>query len=137
MTSNSIRGGKHGFQCKTLIGNWFEQRYEPGYQVNEKMGKDRLPGPREKMFTRTSEKTGEWFQQEMRSKYAATETESWLNYQPVDNSMYVTTTAEEFVKPEEQRAKFMAPEIPEDRLDAYRNVWTSGEPHQFEKYDKK
>eukprot|EP00929_Paragymnodinium_shiwhaense_P055873 TRINITY_DN2796_c0_g1_i1.p1 TRINITY_DN2796_c0_g1~~TRINITY_DN2796_c0_g1_i1.p1 ORF type:complete len:166 (-),score=31.53 TRINITY_DN2796_c0_g1_i1:203-700(-) len=133
MSTNSLRGGKNIYGPKTFLGNYFEQRLEPGLQEQTRMYLDQLPTKTAKQWSKTSEFHGQTFQEQMRRAIPGPESANWLQYQPMTSSVqYSTTSGAAHCHPQEQLPAFKAPHIPEEKLKPYRDTWTHGDSHRFE-----
>eukprot|EP00445_Apocalathium_hangoei_P047546 CAMPEP_0204015866 /NCGR_PEP_ID=MMETSP0360-20130528/26355_1 /ASSEMBLY_ACC=CAM_ASM_000342 /TAXON_ID=268821 /ORGANISM="Scrippsiella Hangoei, Strain SHTV-5" /LENGTH=153 /DNA_ID=CAMNT_0050958817 /DNA_START=70 /DNA_END=529 /DNA_ORIENTATION=- len=129
--ANTLRGGKNIYSNNSLQSNWFEERLEPHHQTSAADKGIQMPPGTVKTWSKMSEEVGAHFKDA--AGVVATQTSSWMQYQKSDTDMYRTTQGDAHCHPDQQVSVHEAPHKPEEMVQAYREKWTNGDGHRFEK----
>merc|ERR1711964_791383 len=131
MTSNTLRGGKNVYTSAVLCGNWFEQKFEPVEMSRAKENEHQLPAPNARGWTSTMGEMAGDAAPGFAPKITNATGEIY-SYQDVPSDVrFSTAYKRDYVSCNEQVPPFKAPSMPEDKVKAYRDMWTGGEPWQF------
>lgn len=133
MSTNSLRGGRNIYGPHVLQSNWLEERLEPQNHEATLEKLHQLPTESAKTWRKTSDEYGAEYKEAMQRRAATMESSSWLNYQKVSPEMYKTMTGDAHCNPEDQVSPFKVTGIPEDKLQEYRETWTTGDAERFQR----
>ena len=123
------------FTCKTLNGNWFEDRCTSDYNTQDKAN-TYLPHPSQNKYITTNNSIGVGVAET--NPYEKTQffnsTDNWMNFQPDFDGTFKTTQRVDYSQPSDQDAKFKIKETfltkDPEALEKYREKYTKA-GHNF------
>lgn len=136
----------NAFESKTLVGNWWEERCQSGYEAKWGLEKPSLTHPRAGRYTTTTGTLGTGIPQSLHADEKAVikppkdapkfvkSTDNWLSFQPEFEGTFKTTQRESFKQAADQSSPFKLRETKltgdKDALKSYQDTWTKA-GHNF------